>query len=264
MSLWAGFELWVPPSAPDNDGLPRFEIIGTTCQIVQFPLNPGQAITSEPGAMCYMNNGCRLQIKTGGLMSMLGSAFGGESPWKCIYTNNTQGPGYVAMTTDIPGVIVPIDMSSIDGTLRCKRGAWVCSTGDQETQVLAGFNPAKSMAGQCCGGLSFILQELQGGEWSFLSAMGTVITRELSAGEEIIVDTNSILAMTGNIEVDVRQVGDCGAMCCAGEGAFNTVLTGPGKVWLQSMPIEKLRALFPTPSKPRSGGDGGGDGGGGD
>jgi len=211
-----------------------------------------------------MNNGCKINIKTGGLMSMLGASFGGESPWKCVYTNRTQGPGYVAMTTDIPGVMVPIDMNAIDGTLRCKRGAWVCSTGDLETEVTAGFNPAQSMAGQCCGGLSFILQELKGGEWSFLSAMGTVITRELQPGEEIIVDTNSILAMTGAIEIDVRSVGDCGAMCCAGEGAFNTVLTGPGKVWLQSMPIEKLRALFPPPPKENQGGNGGGgdDGGG--
>ncbi|GMH76907.1 hypothetical protein TrVE_jg9196 [Triparma verrucosa] len=262
MSLWAGFELWVPPSAPDNDGLPLFEIIGTTAQIVQFPLNPGQAVTAEPGAMCYMNNGCKLQIKSGGLMDMIGAAMGGESLWKCIYTNKTQSPGYVAMTTDIPGCVVPIDMSNIDGTLRCKRGAWFCSTGDQETKVLAGFNPAQSMAGQCCGGLNFILQELEGGSWSFLVAMGTVITRELQQGEEIICDTNSILAMTGSIEVDVRRVGDCSTMCCAGEGAFNTVLTGPGKVWLQSMPIEKLRALFPAPKK-NEGGAGGGDGDGG-
>eukprot|EP00518_Triparma_eleuthera_P005223 CAMPEP_0182452756 /NCGR_PEP_ID=MMETSP1319-20130603/99_1 /TAXON_ID=172717 /ORGANISM="Bolidomonas pacifica, Strain RCC208" /LENGTH=264 /DNA_ID=CAMNT_0024650619 /DNA_START=13 /DNA_END=807 /DNA_ORIENTATION=+ len=260
--LWAGFELWVPPSAPDNDGLPLFEIIGTTAQIVQFPLNPGQSVTCEPGAMCYMNNGCRVNIKSGGLMDMIGGALGGESPWKCVYTNKTQGPGYAAFTTDIPGVLVPIDMNNIDGKLRCKRGAWVCSTGDQETSVQAGFNPAKSMGGQCCGGLSFILQELSGGQYSFLVAMGTVITRTLQAGEEFIVDTNSILAMTGEIEVDVRQVGSCGAMCCAGEGAFNTVLTGPGKVWLQSMPIEKLRALFPKPGK--EGADGGGDDGGGE
>ena len=204
---------------------------------------------------------------------MVGAVLGGEALWKCVYTNRTQDMGYVAMTTDIPGVIVPIDMSDINGTLRCKRGAWICSTGDCETEVMAGMNPSRSFAGCCCSGLSFILQELSGGEWSFLSAMGTVITRELESGEEILVDTNSILALTGNVEVDVRAVGDCSAMCCAGEGAFNTVLTGPGKVWLQSMPIEKLRALFPTPTPEQNntggdddddnddgGGDWGGDG----
>ena len=246
--------------APDNNGMPMFEILGTTCQIVQFPLQPMESVTAEPGAMCYMNNGCKMKVEVGGLMAMMGAAIGGESPFKTIYTNKTNAPGCVAMTTDIPGVIVPIDMNNIDGTLRCKRGAWVCSTGNKETEVLAGFNPAQSVAGACCGGMNFILQELKGGNWSFLSAMGTVITRELAPGEEIIVDTDSILAMTGNILLDVRAAGGCGAMCCGGEGLFNTVLTGPGKIYMQSMPIEKLRSLFPKP--PKEGQAGGGDGGG--
>ncbi len=209
--------------------------------------------------MCYMNNGCKLNIVSDGLMGMIGAAMGGESPWKCVYENKSGDMGYVAITTDIPGVMVPIDMQAV-GMLRCKRGAWVCSTG-RSTQVSAGFNPSGSLGGQCCAGLDFIMQELKEGEWSFLSAMGTVVTRELQPGEEIIVDTNSILAMTEGVNVDVRAVGGCGAMCCAGEGAFNTVLTGPGKIWLQSMPIEKLRALFPPPPKEGQAG-GGGDGGG--
>ncbi|GMI39436.1 hypothetical protein TeGR_g2537, partial [Tetraparma gracilis] len=228
-----------------------------------FPLQPGESVTCEPGAMCYMNNGCSMKVESGGLMSMLGSAMGGESPWKVVYTNKTAGPGYVAMTTDIPGVVVPIDMQNIDGTLRCKRGAWVCSTGKHATEILAGFAPGGAGAA-CCGGMGFILQELKGGEWSFLSAMGTVISRELAAGEEIIVDTNSILAMSGDVTMEVRAVGGCGAMCCAGEGAFNTVLTGPGKIWMQSMPIEKLRSLFPAPPKEGEGGGGGDGGDGGD
>jgi len=186
---------------------------------------------------------------------MVMGAIGGESIFKCIYTNNTSGPGYVAMTSDIPGVIVPINMQEC-GTIKCKLGAWLCSTGNMETQVAAGFNPAQSIAGACCGGMNFIVQELSGGSWSFLAAMGTIISRDLEAGEEMIVDTNSILAMSGDVSLDVRAVGGIGAMCCAGEGAFNTVLTGPGKVWLESMPIEKLRSLFPAPS---NGGGGGGD-----
>ena len=140
----------------------------------------------------------------------------------------------------------------------------MCSVGMQETQLSVDFNGAKSMAGMCCGGVSFIVQTLTGGSWSFLCAMGTVISRELQPGEEIIVDTNSILAFTDQVSIDVRAVGGCGAMCCAGEGAFNTVLTGPGKIFLQSMPIEKLRALFPKPPDNSGGGGGGDSGGGGD
>jgi uncharacterized protein (AIM24 family) len=246
--------------------MPAFEILGTTCQIAQFPLQPGDAITTEPGAMCYMNNGCKLAVETGGLMSMMGSFMGGESPFKCIYTNKTNAPGYVAVTSDIPGVLIPIDMNAVGGSIKCKRGAWVCSTGRLQTEVLAGFNPANSLAGQCCSGNSFIMQELKGGQWSFLAAMGTIISRELGPGEEIIVDTNSVLAMSGGVQVDVRAAGGCGAMCCGGEGMFNTVLTGPGKIWMESMPIEKLRALFPPEQEPGQGGSGGdgGDGGGGE
>ena len=197
-----------------------------------------------------------------GLFGAMGAAVSGESPFQQVYHNRTNNPGYVACTSDIPGVLVPVDMSRC-GTLKCKLGAWVCSVGKQETQINVDFNGGKGLGGMCCSGMSFIVQSLSGGSWSFLCAMGTVISKELQQGEEIIVDTNSILAYTDQVQMDVRAVGGCGAMCCAGEGAFNTVLTGPGKIFLQSMPIEKLRALFPKPSPPGEGGGGGDDGGGG-
>ena len=206
-----------------------------------------------------MSDGLKMDVKMSGkgMMGMMGAAVSGESPWQQIYHNRTNAPGYVACTSDIPGVLVPINMQRV-GTLKCKLGAWVCSVGMQETQINVGFNGGTGLGGMFCSGMSLIIQTLSGGSWSFLCAMGTVISRELMQGEEIIVDSNSILCYTDGVQMDVRAVGGCGAMVCAGEGAFNTVLTGPGKIWLQSMPIEKLRALFPKPPEnKKSGGDSG-------
>ena len=210
-----------------------------------------------------MSDGIKLEIKTGNLMSMMGAGLSGESLMKCVYTNNTSKPGYVAITGDIPGVLVPINMRTTT-TLKCKRGAWVCSTGSLETSIAADFNRPNSLGACCFSGIDFVVQTLSGGSWSFLGAMGTVIARTLVQGEEILVDTNSILAFDESVTIDVRAVGGCGAMCCAGEGAFNTLMRGPGKIYLQSMPIEKLRSLFPKPPDQKEGGAGGGGGGGGE
>jgi uncharacterized protein (AIM24 family) len=108
-----------------------------------------------------------------------------------------------------------------------------------------------------------IVQTIENGEWVFLMAMGTVIKKTLRDGETILVDGNSILCFDSSVTVDVRAVGNIAAICCGGEGIFNTELTGPGTIHLQSMSIDKMRLLFP-PNVAASGDASGGDGGGGD
>lgn len=99
------------------------------------------------------------------------------------------------------------------------------------------------------------MQTVENGEYAFLMAMGTVIKKTLRAGESILVDGDSVLAFESSVTVDVRAVGNIAAICCGGEGLFNTELSGPGTIYLQSMSIDKLRRLFP-PSIASSGGDG--------
>lgn len=107
------------------------------------------------------------------------------------------------------------------------------------------FNPASSVGSFCCSGIDFIVQTVSNGEWAFLMAMGTVIVKQLNPGEKILVDTDSILCFESSVTIDIQWVGNAAAICCGGEGLFNTTLTGPGKIWIQSMSIDKMRKLFP-------------------
>jgi len=206
-----------------------------------------------------------MDVKLAGLGKTFGRLAGGGSLFQVIYKNEGPRDGYISCTPDYPGVIVPIHMAEC-GTIVAMRDSFLCSTvglgGWQDTtQVGAGFNPSRTVAGFCCSGIDFIVQKLEQGDWAFLMAMGTVITKTLSAGEEILVDTDSILCFERSVAVDVRVVGaGCAACCCAGEGLFNTHLTGPGKIWMQSLSIDKMRKLFP-PRVIRNTDTGGGDGG---
>mmetsp|Transcript_15313 Transcript_15313/g.38587 ORF Transcript_15313/g.38587 Transcript_15313/m.38587 type:complete len:348 (+) Transcript_15313:209-1252(+) len=343
-----GFELWVPPTSPtyDEDDMPYYEIIGTDAQIVQFPVRAGRKVMCFSGAMAYMSKGIQMDVQLAGFGKTFGRMVGGGSLFQVTYTNNTGSDGYIGMTPDYPGVIVPINMSAT-GKVVALRDSFLCATvgiGDQMTDVGAGFNPASSALSFCCSGMdcayntntktktkscycgmkqhvivqsysqcsflfficivlypntntngrcftsellliishefisfhfifvsflfyfclfelniTVIVQTVENGEWAFLMAMGTVIKKTLAEGEQILVDGNSILCFETSVTIDVRVVGGIAAMCCGGEGIFNTELSGPGTVFLQSMSIDKLRLLFP-PDVQKSGGDAGGGG----
>ena len=263
--MLAGFELWVPPT-PDvyEDGLPLYEVIGSDAQYVQFPLRPGRSVTCFSGAMAYMSDGVKLAVKLAGFMKTFGRLAGGGSLFQLTYTNEGSQDGYVAMTPDYPGVIIPINMST-SGKIYALRDSFLCSTvtiGGQETDIGAGINPANSVGAFCCSGIDFIVQSLEHGEWAFLMSMGTIVTRTLGPGESVLVDGDAVLAFESSVQVDIKWVGNVAAICCGGEGVFNTHLTGPGKIWLQRMGIDKLRSLFPPPtSSSNTSGDGDGDGG---
>lgn len=261
----AGFELWVPPVSNEyDDGMPIWEILGTDAQFVQFPLKASRSVTCFSGAMAYMSDGIKMKLKLAGLMKTFGRLAGGGSLFQITYVNESDQDGYISMTPDYPGVIFPIDMKQY-GEINAMRDSFLCSTIDAdgvETEIGAGFNPAESAMGFCCGGVDFVVQTISGGEWAFLTAMGTVITRDLAEGETILVDTDSVLAMQTGVTVDIKRVGGCAAMCCAGAGLFHTELNGPGRVWMQSMGIDKMRRLFPPKVVETGGSSGGGDGGG--
>lgn len=263
--MFEGFEHWVPPIPEEySDGMPIYEIIGTDSQVVQFPIRPNRKIHCFSGAMAYMSDGIQMEAKLGGFKRTFGRIAGGGSVFEIEYTNTSGVDGYIGMTPDYPGVIVPIKMSTV-GRIVALRDSYLCGTvglGDNVTDIGAGFNPANSVGAFCCSGFDFIVQTLQGGDWVFLMAMGTVIKKTLKQGESILVDGDSLLCFEGSVTVDIRAVGNIAAICCGGEGIFNTELTGPGTIWMQSLSIDKLRKLFP-PKVAKSGG-GGGDGGDGD
>ena len=173
----AGFELWVPPKAAlFDDELPQWEIIGTDCQYVQFPLRAGKQVTCFAGAMAYMSNDVKLAVKFGGFGKTFGRLAGGGSLFQATYTNEGSQDGFVAMTPDYPGVLIPIDFSST-GKILVLRDSFLCSTitpNGEETNIGAGFNPANSVGGVCCSGFDLIVQTIEGpGTVAFIMAMGT-------------------------------------------------------------------------------------------
>jgi uncharacterized protein (AIM24 family) len=177
-----GWELWIPPRPSlYKDGLPIYEIQGTDAQIVQFPVRPGRKVMCFSGAMCYMSDGMKMDVKLGGLGKTFGRLAGGGSLFQITYSNESNQDGYVACTPDYPGVIVPIHMEACPaGRIIAMRDSFLCATyglGDQTAEVGAGFNPAQSVAGFCCGGVDFIVQTVSSGEWVFLMAMGTVVQK---------------------------------------------------------------------------------------
>lgn len=173
-----GFELWVSPKSQtfQEDGLPQWEIIGADCQFVQFPLRAGKKVTCFSGAMAYMSDGVKLSVKLAGFAKTFGRLAGGGSLFQLTYTNEGNQDGYVAMTPDYPGIIVPIDFSS-SGRILALRDSFLCSTiapSGAETNIGAGFNPANSVGGVCCSGFDLIVQTIDGpGTVAFIMAMGT-------------------------------------------------------------------------------------------
>lgn len=240
-----GFEHWVQPTPEEySDGMPVYEIIGTDAQVVQFPLRPNRKIHCFSGAMAYMSDGIKMSVQFGGFKKTFGRLAGGGSLFEITYTNESGIDGYIGMTPDYPGVIIPINMKTA-GKIIALRDSYLCGIvglGDSVTDISAGFNPANSVASFCCNGFDFICQTLQYGDWAFLMAMGTVIKKTLNAGESILVDGDSLICFESTVTVDVRAVGNIAAICCGGEGIFNTELTGPGTIWLQSMGIDKVRS----------------------
>jgi len=195
-----------------------------------------------------MSDGITMEARLGGLGRTFGRLAGGGSIFEVIYTNTSGREGYIAMTPDYPGVIVPIDLR-ISQRIIALRDSYLCGTnggfggdGDPFPTISAGFNPAQSVGAFFCSGFDFIVQTIENGRWAFLMAMGTVVKKTLLPGESILVDGDSLLCFEPTITVDIRRVGNFAAMCCGGEGLFNTELTGPGTIWMQSLSIDKVKS----------------------
>lgn len=234
---------------PDAEMPAGYEVTGHRYPILTKALEPGAKIKGEPGSMLIMGDHVKMKTKFQGV----GALFGGEL-LKNIYENAGQTPSHVSLAGNVPfGSLVPV--SVVEGQpFVCKRGLYFA--GDESVKVTAGILRARSGAACCCGGMPPIVQKLKGSGQAFLLGSGTVVKKELIAGEELLVSTEAILGFQENMSFDVRQVGNFITCCCGGEGCFNTVLRGPGTVYLQSFGIEKLTKLMITAG-------GGGDGGGG-
>ena len=177
---------------------------------------------------------------SGGFMDKLFSAgkrlLTGESLFMTAYTNMGLGKKKVTFAAPYPGKIIPMDLSNMQGKVICQKDAFLCAA----KGVSVGIEFQKKLGVGLFGGEGFIMQKLEGDGMAFVHAGGTVIEKTLSPGDMLKVDTGCIVAFTSTVEYDIQFVGGIKNTFFGGEGVFFATLRGPGKVWIQSLPISRL------------------------
>ncbi len=244
-----------------------FTIHGSEMQFVEIELDPGESAVAEAGAMMYKDPFIKLDTvfgdgshndNTGGFMDKLLGAgkrlITGESMFTTVFTHEGNGKAHVAFGAPFPGNIIPITLPNVDGVLICQKDSFLCAA----KGVSIGIHFQKKILTGLFGGEGFVMQRLEGDGMVFVHAGGTVIERELSAGETLHIDTGCIVAMTQTVEFDIQQVGGIKSSLFGGEGLFFARVQGPGKIWMQSLPFSRLagRMLASAPQKGGSQGEG--------
>jgi len=226
-----------------------FDIRGEDLQFVEIELDPGESAIAEAGAMVWKDahvgmttvfgDGSAASQQGGFMGALLGAGkrlVTGESLFTTVFTHNGQGKARVAFAAPTPGTILPIKLDTVGGVLICQKDSFLAAA--KGVQVGMAFQ-RKMMTG-LFGGEGFVMQKLEGDGWVFVQMGGTLVERELAAGEEIHVDTGCVAAYTSTVDMDVERVGSVKSMFFAGEGVFFARLRGPGKVWIQSLPFSRL------------------------
>jgi uncharacterized protein (TIGR00266 family) len=213
------------------------KIHGDDMQIVEIELDPGEGVRAEAGAMMFMEEGVEMQTSTGGgLFKGFKRMITGESFFITTFLYNGKGKGHVAFGAPYPGKIIPLELDKLGGSFLCQKDAFLCAAKGIEIEVAF----TKKIGTGLFGGEGFILQRLEGDGMAFVHAGGTIIKRELQAGETLHVDTGCLVAFAPSVTYDIRFVGGFKNALFGGEGIFLARMTGPGLVYLQSLPFSRL------------------------
>ncbi len=225
-----------------------YRIYGEEMQCVEVELDPQETVVAESGSFMMMENDIQMQTLFGdgsgqskGLMGKLVSAgkrlLTGESLFMTAFTHaGSAGKQKVTFAAPYPGKIIPMDLSLLNGRLICQKDAFLCAA----KGVSIGIEFQKKLGTGLFGGEGFIMEKLEGDGMAFVHAGGYIMEKELQAGESLRIDTGCIVAFTGSIQYDIQFVGGIKNTIFGGEGLFFARLTGPGKVWLQTLPISRL------------------------
>jgi len=214
-----------------------YKIFGDDMQIVEIELDSGEAVRAEVGAMMYMEDGIEMQTSTGGgLFRGFKRMITGESFFITTFLYNGRGKGHVAFGAPYPGKIIPLELHNLGGRFLCQKDAFLCAAKGVEIEVAF----TKKIGAGLFGGEGFILQRLEGDGMAFVHAGGNIILKELAAGESLRVDTGCLVAFSPGVSYDIQLVGGFKNALFGGEGIVLARLTGPGKVYLQSLPFSRL------------------------
>jgi uncharacterized protein (TIGR00266 family) len=214
-----------------------YTIHGDDMQMVSIELDPGETVRAEAGAMLYMEPGIEMETSTGGgFLKGIKRAFAGESFFITSFTQRGEGKACAAFAAPYPGKIIPLDLGALGGSFLCQKDAYLCSAKGIEISIAF----TKKLGAGLFGGEGFILQRLQGDGLAFVHAGGTVFEKDLVAGETIRVDTGCLVALQETVEYDIQFIGGFKNALFGGEGIFLAKLTGPGRVYLQTLPFSRL------------------------
>ena len=263
---FAGAPAVIPP--PPAGGMRAhdidYEIFGEEMQFVEITLDPQEACVAEAGAFMFMDPGIQMETifgdgsganAQGGLMGKLLGAgkrvLTGESLFMTVFGNTAGTQQKVAFASPYPGSIVAVDLAQHGRTLLCQKDAFLCAA----KGVAVGIALQRKLGAGLFGGEGFILQKLEGDGLVFVHASGAVVEKELAAGETMRVDTGCLVAFEHSVDYDIQFVKGIKTAVFGGEGLFYASMTGPGKIWLQSLPFSRLakRVLSAGVSRKRKG-----------
>lgn len=219
----------------------RYQIQGDTLPVVICELNPGERMITESGSMSWMSPNMKMETSTnGGLGKAFGRMFSGEKMFQNIYTA-MGGPGMIAFASSFPGSIRAFEIAPGQEMI-FQKSAFLASEAGVQLSVF--FN--KKLSSGIFGGEGFIMQKVSGQGIVFAEFDGHVVSYDLRPGEQMIIDTGYLAAMSATCQIDVQTVPGVKNALFGGEGLFNTVVTGPGRIWLQTMPISNVAgAIMP-------------------
>ena len=239
-----------------------FKIYGDDMQFVEIELDPMEAAVAEAGGMMFMEEGIEMETifgdgsnqNSGFLGTLLGAGkrlITGESLFMTVFQNRGAGKKKVAFGAPYPGKIIAVHLSDVGGELLAQKDSFLCAA----KGVALGIAFTKRFGAGLFGGEGFILQRLQGDGLAFIHAGGTLYERTLAPGETLRVDTGCIVAFQPSVDYDIQMVGGIKSALFGGEGLFFATLRGPGKIWLQSLPLSRLagRIVAAAPKTGRGG-----------
>ena len=224
-----------------------YRIIGEEMQYVEVELDPSETAIAESGSFMLMDDGIQMETIFGDgsgqekgffgkLMSAGKRVLTGESLFMTAFTNTSHGKRKVSFASPYPGKIIPMDLQSLGGRLICQKDAFLCAA----KGVNVGIALQRKLGTGLFGGEGFIMQKLEGDGMAFIHAGGHVFEREIQAGETLKIDTGCVVAYTQTVDFDIQFVGGIKNTLFGGEGLFFATLRGPGKVWIQTLPISRL------------------------
>lgn len=211
----------------------QYEIVGGAFPVVVCNLQPGEQMRTEKGSMVWMDPVMKMETSGGGIGKMFGKLVSGESMFQNIYT--AQAPGMIAFGSSFPGKILPIQIAPGQELIVQKMGFLASEIG---VELSVFFN--QKLGGGFFGGEGFIMQKLSGQGTAFIECDGEFMQYNLAPGQSMIVDTGNVLAFSAGVTLQVERIKGAKNIVLGGEGLFNTKLTGPGTIWLQTMPLARV------------------------